>query len=149
MIPTLLSLDPAEAAGWSFFVDGKLEKYGTARGAFWHTMVEDMSKQLIPDTKFCFGQVVIEQGWLNRSKGAITLSQRRGIAQSAAEFFGFRRITYVGASTWQHALGYRRGGDPKKFSLDFVRNNYQIEAETDDISDSICLGHYFLHARTT
>ncbi len=140
----LLSIDPAEAAGWALFENGKLVKYGAARGAHFHTFLEDIMKHISPSTNFAAGTVLIEQGWLNRSKGAITLSQRRGIAQSIGEFLGFRDVKYVGPSTWQNALGWRKGQDTKEWSLERAAMVYALKDITNDVADAVNLGSYYL-----
>lgn len=141
----LLAIDPAEAAGWALFEEGIPIKYGTGRGANWHTLIEDLQKQITPSSHYNSCTAVIEQGWLTRAnKGAQTLAQRRGIAQAAAEFLGFRNIVYVGASTWQNALGWRRGQDTKKWSLSYVKKRFNIDGVTHDVADALAVGAYML-----
>lgn len=144
----LLAIDPGENTGWAFFIEGQLTKYGKARGANWYTFMEDM---VLPSLDIYTGTnlAVIEQGWLNRSKGAITLSQRRGIAQAAAEASGFRAIKYIASATWQNGLyGPIHGKNTKELAFDFVKKTCNITEEiSHDVAEAIAIGHYALGIR--
>lgn len=139
----LLAIDPGAAAGWALFEEGKLTAYGTARGSMWRTLVQDMSPKL--KNWYQNGTAVIEQGWLNRSKSAITLSQRRGLAQAAAEFFGFDKIEYIASSTWMNGLyGPIHDKDTKQLSTERVRTVHNLVDLSHDVCDAINIAEYFL-----
>lgn len=142
----LLAIDPGAAAGWALFEEGKLIAHGTARGSMWRSFVQDMAPKL--KNWYQDGTCIIEQGWLNRSKSAITLSQRRGLAQAAAEFFGFTKIEYIASSTWMNGLyGPIHNKDTKQLSTERVRSVHNLVDLTHDVCDAINIGEYFLQSR--
>ncbi len=149
----ILAIDPAKAAGWALFVDRKLVCYGAADGSMWHTLIAAMkgvTGWLIGrDSTAC----VIEDGFYSgprNFRGVLTLGRRRGLAQAAAEFYGFRKFEFIGPQNrdgqvgWQTGLGYVRGGDSKAFSLGFAKAHYGLEHISHDVADAICIGHYYL-----
>lgn len=139
----LLAIDPGAAAGWALFEENKLVRHGRARGSMWRSFVQDMSPHL--QNWYENGTVVIEQGWLNRSKSAITLSQRRGLAQAAAEFYGFSNVEYIASSTWMNGLyGSIHGKDTKQLSIERVRNVHGLVDISHDVCDAINIGDYWL-----
>lgn len=144
----VLAIDPAKAAGFALFVDGELRVYGAADGSMWRTLIEAM-RTITPWVAVASSdmQCVIEDGFYSgprNFKAVMTLGRRRGLAQAAGEFYGFRKFEFVDPQKWQRALGYKRGGDSKAFSLAFVKAQYGVEAISDDVSDAICIGHYYL-----
>src|ERR1044071_3066464 len=105
----LLSIDPARFAGWALFVDGKLTRYGEADGSMWRTFSQALAPlhEFLPEIQALppvASQCVIEEGWSRGGKGDQTLSRRRGIAQAAAESYGFQKFTYLHSATWQNGL---------------------------------------------
>jgi Holliday junction resolvasome RuvABC endonuclease subunit len=139
----LLAIDPGASAGWALFEEGKLTAYGTARGSMWRSFVQDMAPKL--KNWYQNGTAIIEQGWTNRSKSALTLGQRRGLAQAAAEFFGFDQIEYIASSTWMNGLyGSIHGKDTKRLSTERVRTVHNLVDLTHDVCDAINIGEYFL-----
>lgn len=147
----LLAIDPGAAAGWALFVDGQLTAYGPAQGdSFWGFVnaMKDHMPAVATLEQARLAECVIEQGWSNGTKGALTLGQRRGIAQAAAEYFDFRKTVYIPSATWQNGLhGSIKGKDTKQLALDYVREKYQISNIDHNQAEAICLGTYFLGAR--
>ncbi len=150
----VLAIDPAKAAGFALFVDGALTGYGPADGSTWKTLVKALFPYLTPEPHYP-GQMlcVIEDGFYSgprNFKGVLTLGRRRGLAQAAAEYYGFHKFEFIGPQKrdgvmgWQDGLGYKRGGDSKAFSLAFVKEKYGVEGISHDVADAICIGHYYL-----
>ncbi len=150
---SLLAIDPAAAAGWALFINGNVSCWGAANGATWRSFSNTLDhagvRQYITETPNDMRECVIEDGFptwgSNQSfKGTMTLGRRRGIAQSAAESMGFDKFTYISPSTWQNALGWRRGQDTKEWSLAYVKTRYGISDISHDTSDALALGTYYL-----
>lgn len=144
----VLALDPAKAAGFALFVGGKLVSSGAADGSMWHTLIEAM-KVITPfivtqgNDSICLIEDAVYVGPRN-FKGMMTLGLRRGLCQAAAEYFGFRKFEFIGPNTWQHGLGYKRGGESKAFSAEYAAKHFGVQHVTHDESDAICIGHYYL-----
>lgn len=141
----LLAIDPGAAAGWALFEKGKLQYWGQARGSMWHTFKEDLWPLDSNTATYAQGICIIEQGWLNRSKSAITLSQRRGLAQAAAEACGFRKFEFIASATWQNGIyGSIHGKDTKLLSLRRVQLVHKKIDLSHDICDAINIGDWYL-----
>jgi hypothetical protein len=149
----LLSVDPARFAGWAFFIGGKLKFYGEADGSQWHTFKDAMSGLTLYSNDIAAHPVaeavcVIEQGWSNGSKSAMTLAQRRGIAQAAAEAYGFRKFIFQHSSTWQNQLyGPLAGRNTKELAIDYAIKTWQVSNISHDVADAIAIGSHYLGAR--
>ncbi len=81
-------------------------------------------------------------------RGALTLGLRRGLAQAAAEDIGFRQFEFIGASTWQNGLGWRKGQDTKEFSLAYAKT-LGYDGDDDNVADALALGDYYLQSLDT
>ncbi len=154
----LLSIDPAAAAGWCLFKDGKPRCWGEADGTTWRGLVTSMR----PVRDAMFGdfsngpsdgvlgtrECVIEDGFFQYGKmtfkGTLTLGRRRGLAQAAGEDAGIDKFTFIGPSTWQNGLGWTRGQDTKVWSKAYVESRWQLGEMTHDVADAVALGSYFI-----
>ncbi len=146
----LLSIDPAAAAGWCLFKEGKPHSWGTADGSTWTGLMASMEAQWLPqilattDAREC----VIEDGFFQYGKmtfkGTLTLGRRRGLAQAAAEAHGIDKFTFIGPSTWQNGLGWTRGQDTKVWSKAYVESRWQLGEMSHDVADAVALGSYFI-----
>lgn len=151
----ILSIDPAKKAGMALLSDDgtetKLLKYGAVDGSTWVTLVALAREFMVgipPEKTHC----VIEDGILTgraKAKSVMTLGRRRGLAQAAAEACGITEFSHIIPNDWQGGLGYKRGGDPKKFSLEFARLVYGVEGQPDDVTDAIALGTFYIKSRIT
>lgn len=149
----LLVYDAAGAAGIALFIDGQLKATVPADGTRFSTM-HSATRALLYDFGALDGEgsrvQVLEQHWMNKmsSKGSMTLGQRRGIAQSAGEACGFNQIFYVPSSTWHSVIfDHKRPDDVKQAGRDFAKARWGVEPLTDDETDAVCLGTYFLQER--
>lgn len=146
----ILSIDPAKKAGMALLsddgVETKLLRYGAVDGSTWVSLVALAREFMVgipPEQTHC----VIEDGILTgfaKAKAVMTLGRRRGLAQAAGEAVGIREFAHIVPNEWQGGLGYKRGGNPKKFSLDYVRDVYGVTGISDDVSDAVALGTYYL-----
>lgn len=146
----ILAIDPAKKAGMALLyddgVEAKLLRYGAVDGSAWVTLVALAREFMVgvpPELTHC----VIEDGILTgfaKAKAVMTLGRRRGLAQAAAEACGITQFAHIVPNEWQGGLGYKRGGDSKKFSLDYVRDVYGVTGISDDVSDAVALGTYYL-----
>ena len=146
----LLSIDPAKAAGWALFEDGKLLRWGAADGSTWRTLNASLAEvaKLVTTFSNCVKKCCIEEAyptWGKQSfRGTCTLGRRRGLAQAAAESAGFDDFSFVMPSEWQGPMGWRKGQDSKEWSLELCRSRYGIVGITHDVSDAILLGQHML-----
>jgi Holliday junction resolvasome RuvABC endonuclease subunit len=148
----LLSIDPAKAAGFAFFIAGRLTEYGEADGSRWKTLHEKLQPlERFKTDDWLLAECVIEEAFptfgRQNFKSTCTLGRRRGLAQAAAESIGIDKFSFVQPSTWQNALGWRRGQDTKVWSLGLVKTRYGVDNISDDTSDAINLGQWFLDSR--
>lgn len=151
----VLSIDPAKAAGMALLHDDgeetRLLKCAAVDGSTWISLVAVAREFMVgipPEKTHC----VIEDGILTgraKAKSVMTLGRRRGLAQAAAEAVGITRFAHIVPNDWQDGLGYRRGGDSKRFSLDYARDVYQVENMSDDVTDAVCLGHFYISTYLT
>lgn len=146
----LLSIDPAAAAGWCLFYEGKPNLWGEADGTKWRTLKDSLVQAHARmwssgDTK---KECVIEDGFFQYGKmtfkGTLTLGRRRGLAQAAGEAVGIDKFTFIGPSTWQNGLGWTRGQDTKVWSKAFVESRWQLGELSHDVADAVALGTYYL-----
>ena len=148
----LLSIDPAAAAGWCLFKDGKPICWGEADGATYKGLIRglrparDLLYPIAGDGKD--RECVIEDGFFQYGKqtfkGTLTLGRRRGLAQAAAESHDIDKFTFIGPSTWQNGLGWTRGQDTKVWSKAYVESRWQLGEMSHDVADAVALGSYFL-----
>lgn len=148
----LLSIDPAKAAGFAFFIAGRLTEYGEVDGSSWKTLSEKLKPlERFKTDDWPQAECVIEEAFptygKQNFKGICTLGRRRGLAQAAAESIDINTFSFVQPNIWQLALGWRRGQDTKVWSKALVKTRYGVDNISDDVADAINLGQWYLDSK--
>lgn len=158
----ILGLDcSTKCTGYCIFTpDGKLIKYGCIRPNKDDDAI-DRIKTTIVETERIIKEykpyLIIEEDVppaLQNSMTVKTLSTLKGAMLTLACINNVS-IRYVLPNVWQSALKILKSqGSTKKQSVDFVNENYGTEFKfvsesskknDDDITDSICLVHYYIN----
>lgn len=158
----ILGLDcSTKCTGYSIFsYDGELIKYGCIRPNAddetldrIRTMIDEVQK-IIQEYK---PYLIVEEDVppaLQNSMTVKTLSTLKGGMLALAQINNIS-VRYILPNVWQSALKILKSkGSTKKQSVDFVNENYNTDFKfvsesskknEDDITDSICLVHYYIN----
>lgn len=158
----ILGLDcSTKCTGFSIFSsDGKLIDYGCIRTDEKDDAIERIKTMIVEVNKIIEKYnpyLIIEEDVppaLQNSMTVKTLSTLKGGMLTLACTNNIS-IRYILPNVWQSALKILKSkGSTKKQSIDFVNENYNTEFKyvsegskknEDDITDSICLVHYYLN----
>lgn len=148
----LISIDPGKDTGFSAWVNGKLYHSTLIDGTtsiclvkLLHKIFKNLKKEL--NTVDFNKTALIEDGFVGpNKKSALSLAQKRGIAQAVFEQFDFNTIKLVYPSTWQCGLfKNKKEGDVKKWSIDLACKIAEISKINTNVADSICIAFYYLN----
>lgn len=158
----ILGLDCSTSkTGWSLFTsDGELIEYGCITPNKDDDAIDRIRFTIIEVNKLIIGYnpyLIIEEDVppaLQNSMTVKTLSTLKGAMLTLACINNIS-IRYILPNVWQSALKILKSkGSTKKQSVDFVNENYGTEFKfvsesskknDDDITDSICLVHYYIN----
>lgn len=158
----ILGLDcSTKCTGWSIFSkDGKLVKYGCIRPNEKDDAIDRIKTTIAEVNKIIMEYnpyLIIEEDVppaLQNSMTVKTLSTLKGGMLTLACINNVS-IRYILPNVWQSALKIlKSNGSTKKQSVDFVNQNYNTsfvyvsegsKKNEDDITDSICLVHYYIN----
>lgn len=158
----ILGLDcSTKCTGYSLFdSEGNLIKYGCIKPDKNDEAIDRIKTTIIEIEKIIKEYnpyLIIEEDVppaLQNSMTVKTLSTLKGAMLTLACTNGIS-IRYILPNVWQSALKILKSqGSTKKQSVDFVNNNYNTEFKyisegssknEDDITDSICLVHYYIN----
>lgn len=144
---TVVGIDPGASAGVAVVHNGVLVASRPAVGSEFPTLYQAV-KEAMAGHDISLENVVgvVEQGWVTKgwgSKGALTLAQRRGIAQSAMEANGITRIEYVYSSTWMNEFyGGIHGKNTKELSTTWFKATTGRDAACDDEADAAAMASW-------
>ena len=148
----LISIDPGKDTGFSAWVNGKLYHSTLIDGTtsthlvkLLHKLFNNLKNEL---NTVDFNKVaLIEDGFVGpNKKSALSLAQKRGVAQAVFEQFDFNTIKWIYPSTWQKGLFKdKTEGNVKKWSIDLACKIADLSKINTNIADSICIAFYYLH----
>lgn len=169
---TVIAIDAStNSLAFSYFVNGKLEKYGKIRfnGSDAIYKAGDANKKAIPFFKALKADaLVIESAiYSNSPKTAMQLSLVQGAIIGAAQVAGIRTIRTVTPMQWQNYIGTRlltasekqdivkkNPGRSKSWykskeremrkgkTIDSVNRNFRVKISDDDVADAVGVGWY-------
>ena len=146
----LLAFDQSTAkTGWAFFDGSKLVDYGlinkskigdsNERIKSMFFAITEKINELKPD-------VVIVEGVQREASPAVTMM----LARLEGMIIGYLyehdiNMFSVTPTTWRSKIGFKQGGGVKRnelkaMAIKFAHDTFNVDVESDDIADAICIG---------
>lgn len=145
----ILALDEStNLTGFSFWIDNKLSTYGLIDFSEYKGIEKlYQNKMQLVDLidKYNPDLVILEDNqYQNNYKTYALLNKLLGILECTLYELNVK-YEVVSPSTWRSRIGIKSNSKReilKAKALEFVKNQFNIEPEQEDVCDSLCIGYY-------